>query len=90
METQEKVQQGIKGQGHDQARNTQHNTSVPLQTITDYFKSHANRAVTNTQKKYLYEIVEGMAPGISGHANGVTTQEFITACGVNPEWANLP
>jgi hypothetical protein len=90
METQVKEQAGVKGQGHATQHNPGQDINVPLSAITGYFKSHANRAVTNTQKKYLWEIVEGLGPAIVNHTNGVTSQEFIVACGVNPEWANLP
>jgi hypothetical protein len=67
-------------------------TAVPLSVVTDYFRNHAKRAVSNNEKKWLYDFAEGLGPAIVNNLHGpgsITTQEFMTACGIDPHWGNV-
>lgn len=63
---------------------------VPLSTITNPLKRYSTRATTNGEKKYLFEIVEGLATAINEqHPPGFTVEDFEKACGVSQEWATV-
>jgi len=70
-----------------------HDANVPLSTVTSYIRNVAKRAVSNTEKKWLYDFVEGLGPAIVNHIpsgpGAVTTQEFLLACGIDPHWGNI-
>ncbi len=65
------------------------NLKVPLSTITNTFNRYAKRATTNTEKHYLFEITEAVGTAIGQQHSGVTVEDFILACGVNPEWGKV-
>jgi hypothetical protein len=63
------------------------NLKVSLSTITNPLKRYSTRATTNGEKKYLFEIVEGLGTAINEqHPPGFTMEDFTKACGVSPEW----
>ena len=65
------------------------NLKVSLSTITQPMTHYAKRATTNTEKKYLFEIVEALGTAIGKQQPGFDADEFILACGVNPEWGKV-
>jgi hypothetical protein len=76
--------------------------NVPLSILTNTFNGYAKRAVTRADKHYLFGIVEGLGTAIvqqnirgpnagSGGANGggFTLENWMTECGVSPDWATI-
>ena len=92
METNLK-EQGQTGTGQQGAKNHAAplfpNVNIPLSTITSVFYSHAKRAVSNSDKKCLYGMAYDLGAAITNHAPAVTKAEWLTACGIKPEWGEI-
>ena len=79
------------------------NLKVSLSAITTYLNNYSKRLGTRTDKHQFYELVEGLGTAIAkqtspiqgqgggGNANpgGFNTTDWMTECGVHPEWANV-
>jgi hypothetical protein len=73
------------------------NISVTLLTTT--FANFAKRARTSAEKHYLFSIVEGLGTNITQNTRGGTGagggggvfnhEEWMSECGVDPQWATL-
>jgi hypothetical protein len=60
---------------------------VPILTVTNTLNRMAKRAGSNTEKAYLFEIVDGLAEAVAIQHPDLKRDEFIQACGVSPTWA---
>ena len=65
------------------------NQTVKLSAITTTLKRFATKAVSNAEKNYLYEVVEGLGTAINTGPShqGFSMPEFEKECGIGPEWA---
>jgi hypothetical protein len=65
------------------------NLKVPLNSITNGFTRCAKRATNPNEKKYLYDVTEAVGTAILQHTPGLTVEEFLRGCGVDPEWGKI-
>jgi hypothetical protein len=79
--------------------------NIPLTILTTTFRNYAKRAHTSAEKHYLFTVVEGLGttiaqqtratggpgggPGGTGNNGGFDTEEFMSECGVDPQWATI-
>jgi hypothetical protein len=68
------------------------NQPVKLSVITTTLSRFAKRALSNTEKNYLYEIVQALGTGANtgphqGGVGGLTMADFEKECGIDPTWA---
>jgi len=72
------------------------NLTVRITTLTHIFQNYAKRSQTKQDKHYLFGIVESVGTaivqetrGVSSLGGGFTIDEWMTECGVSPEWGQL-
>jgi hypothetical protein len=78
-----------KRQGRKRGTSMDPNVKIPLSILTNTLKRSASRATSQMEKKYLFELTEALGTTIAHEEHGVTVQDFIIACGVNPEWGKV-
>lgn len=62
--------------------------NVPIATVTHIFSRFSKRAVTATEKNYLYQLVEALGTNIKAtQPTGFDMDEFAKECGIDPVWA---
>lgn len=72
------------------------NLNIPISTLTNTFSNYAKRVHTRQDKHYLFSIVEGLGTQIlqhnrtaGGNDGGFNMDEWMTECGVDPQWATI-
>jgi|GEM_PF-4427575 len=65
------------------------NTKVPITVITRGFQRLTGQAKTDESKGCLYLTANALAHTINSQDNTVGVEEFLLACGVQPNWKQL-
>ena len=65
------------------------NLKISLTTLTTSLSNQAKRANTRADKHYLHTIVQGVGTDVGKGIPGFNLEDFLTECGVSPEWATI-
>jgi len=73
------------------------NLTVRVGTLTHIFQGYAKRSQTKQDKHYLFALVESVGTAIAQEIHGLpgrgadvfSIEEWMTECGVQPEWGQI-